>query len=212
MVQGEIRHLSSDCAQDLLLSSSGFYTFLETPLAEISLSFIFPYNCSCSKLSPLVLQASKTVGCPLECLEWCRLVPVLRITAIEKRNSALFSSFKTLFGVCICVCVCVVTSCPILCDLMDLSPPIGLLCWWRSPGKNTGMGCQAFFQGISLTQGLNLNLLSPALAVWFFTTRATWGWKPNSLLLSVYFITLWCLHRGPLAPGFRLLYSERLFW
>ena len=130
----------------------------------------------------------------------------------EKLSAIFFIQKLTLFGVCICVCVCVVTSCPILCDLMDLSPPIGLLCWWRSPGKNTGMGCQAFFQGISLTQGLNLNLLSSALAVWFFTTRATWGWKPNSLLLSVYFITLWCLHRGPLAPGFRLLYSERLFW
>ena len=30
---------------------------------------------------------------------------------------------------------------------------------WDSPGKNTGVGCQALFQGIFLTQGLNLRLL-----------------------------------------------------
>ena len=33
------------------------------------------------------------------------------------------------------------------------------LCPWDSPGKNTGMGCHALFQGIFLTQGLNLFLL-----------------------------------------------------
>ena len=30
---------------------------------------------------------------------------------------------------------------------------------WDSPGKNTGVGCQALFQGIFLTQGLNPHLL-----------------------------------------------------
>ena len=30
---------------------------------------------------------------------------------------------------------------------------------WDSPGKNTGVGCHAFFEGIFLTQGLNLHLL-----------------------------------------------------
>ena len=34
-----------------------------------------------------------------------------------------------------------------------------LLCPWDSPGKNTGVGCQAFLQGIFPTQGLNLSLL-----------------------------------------------------
>ena len=39
------------------------------------------------------------------------------------------------------------------------------------PGKNTGMGCHAFLQGIFPTQGSNsLFLLSPVLAVRFFTT------------------------------------------
>ena len=41
-------------------------------------------------------------------------------------------------------------SCPTLCDPMECSPP----------GKNTGVGCRALLQGISLpTQGLNLRPL-----------------------------------------------------
>ena len=58
-------------------------------------------------------------------------------------------------------------SCPTLCDPM-------LLCPWDSPGKNTGVGCHALLQGIFLTQGSNLSLMSPALAAGFFTTSATW--------------------------------------
>ena len=42
--------------------------------------------------------------------------------------------------------------------------PARLLCPWDSPGKNTGVGCQARLQGIFSTQGLNFHLLpSPAL-------------------------------------------------
>ena len=37
--------------------------------------------------------------------------------------------------------------------------PTWLLCPWESPGKNTGVGCHAFLQGIFLTQGSNLSLL-----------------------------------------------------
>ena len=36
--------------------------------------------------------------------------------------------------------------------------PTGLLCPWDSPGKNTGVGCQALLQGIFLTQGSNSGL------------------------------------------------------
>ena len=36
--------------------------------------------------------------------------------------------------------------------------PAGLLCPWDSPGKNTGVGCHALFQGIFSTQGLNPGL------------------------------------------------------
>ena len=37
--------------------------------------------------------------------------------------------------------------------------PTRLLCPWDSPGKNTGVDCDSFLQGISLTQGLNPCLL-----------------------------------------------------
>ena len=41
---------------------------------------------------------------------------------------------------------------------------------WDSPGKNTGVGCHAFFQGIFPTQGWNpCILMSPALLSGFFT-------------------------------------------
>ena len=44
-----------------------------------------------------------------------------------------------------------------------------------SPGKNTGVGCQALLQGIFPTQGANSHhFTSPALAGGFFTTSATW--------------------------------------
>ena len=36
--------------------------------------------------------------------------------------------------------------------------PARLLCPWDSLGKNTGVGCHAFLQGIFPTQGLNLCL------------------------------------------------------
>ena len=75
-------------------------------------------------------------------------------------------------------------SCPTLCDPMDCSPA-GSSCPWDSPGKNNGMGCHAFLQGVFLTQGSNPRLLdllqikpmslrSPALTGRFFTTSATW--------------------------------------
>ena len=37
--------------------------------------------------------------------------------------------------------------------------PTRLLCPWCSPGKNTGVGCHAFLQGIFPTQGWNPGLL-----------------------------------------------------
>ena len=61
--------------------------------------------------------------------------------------------------VCVCVCVCSVTqSCPTLCDHMDCSLP-GSSVHGDSPGKNTGVGCQALLQGIFPTQELNQDLL-----------------------------------------------------
>ena len=52
--------------------------------------------------------------------------------------------------------------------------PARLLYPWDSSGKNTGVGCHALLQGIFLTQGLNLHLLSTCLGGEFFTTSTTW--------------------------------------
>ena len=45
----------------------------------------------------------------------------------------------------------VAQSCPTLCDPMDCSPP-GSSVHGVSPGKNSGVGCLALFQGIFPTQ------------------------------------------------------------
>ena len=55
--------------------------------------------------------------------------------------------------------VLVTQSCPTLCGLMDCSLPARLFCPWNSPGKNTRVGSHSLFQGIFLTQWLNLGLL-----------------------------------------------------
>ena len=54
---------------------------------------------------------------------------------------------------------------------MNCSPP-GPSVHGDSPGKNTGVGCQALLQGIFPTQGSNPRLLSPL------------HWQANSLPLS----------------------------
>ena len=59
------------------------------------------------------------------------------------------------------VVLCLVTqSCPTLCNPIDCSLP-GSSVRGDSPGKNTGVGCYSFLQGIFPTQGWNLGL--PAL-------------------------------------------------
>ena len=61
-----------------------------------------------------------------------------------------------------CTCACYAKSlqqCLTLCNPMDCSPP-GYSIHGDSPGKNTGVGCHALLQGIFLTQGSNLCLLS----------------------------------------------------
>ena len=57
-----------------------------------------------------------------------------------------------------CILCLVTQSCPTLCDPMDCSPP-GSSATGASPGKNTGVGCDALLQGIFLTQGSNPGLL-----------------------------------------------------
>ena len=66
-----------------------------------------------------------------------------------------------------CIRVCSVAQlCPTLCDPMDCGPPGSS---GDSPGKNTGVGCHAFLQGIFPTQGSN-----SSLAGGFFTTSTSW--------------------------------------
>ena len=67
-----------------------------------------------------------------------------------------------MFSLCTCVCVCVCVwvcsqLCPTLCDYMDCSPP-GSSVSQGYPGKNTGVGYHFLFQGIFLTQAMNLSL------------------------------------------------------
>ena len=63
------------------------------------------------------------------------------------------------------------------CNLMDFT-----LCPWNSPGSNSGVGCHSLFQGIFLTQGLNLVSL---IAGRFFTICATREAQINELRVSV---------------------------
>ena len=57
-----------------------------------------------------------------------------------------------------------------LCDPMEYSLPDSSV--WDFPDKNTGVGYHSIFQGIFLTQGLNLHLLH---------------WQAYSLQLSHYY-------------------------
>ena len=70
--------------------------------------------------------------------------------------------------------VCVFTqSCPTLCDPLDYSPP-GYPFHGIFSGKNSGVSCYFLLQGIFLTQGLNLCLISfvSCIAGGFFTRWA----------------------------------------
>ena len=74
----------------------------------------------------------------------------------ERRKECSSNSDMLLVNVCM---LCLVTPlCPALCDPMDYSPP-GSSVHGDSPGKNTGVGCHFFLQGIFPTRGLNLCLL-----------------------------------------------------
>ena len=59
--------------------------------------------------------------------------------------------------VCVVLCVSVTKSCPTL--AIPWTVTTRLLCPWDSPGKNTGVGCHFFLQGIFPTLELNPGLL-----------------------------------------------------
>ena len=72
---------------------------------------------------------------------------------------------------------CAVLSCTVMSD--SLQPhglwPARLLCPWDSPGKNTGVGCHVFFQGIFPTQGLNPDLLHCRQILYHLSHQRTQG-------------------------------------
>ena len=68
----------------------------------------------------------------------------------------IFNHLFRRFGCCSVLCL-VAQSCLTLCDPMDCSLP-GSSVHGDSPGKNTGVGCQALLQGIFPTQGSNPGL------------------------------------------------------
>ena len=74
--------------------------------------------------------------------------------------------------ICICMHVCEAAS--VVYDLLQ-SYGLQLLCPWDSLGKNTGVSCHAFLQGIFLTQGLNHVSWISCISRGIFTTKAIWG-------------------------------------
>ena len=71
-------------------------------------------------------------------------------------------------------CVCLVAqSCLTLCNPMDCSLPSSSV-HGDSPGKNTGVGCQALLQGIVPTQGLNPGLLHCRWILYRLSHQGSW--------------------------------------
>ena len=82
--------------------------------------------------------------------------------AIIAKHITIYSTSGTVLISCICLFTCamlclVAQACPTLCDPRNCSPP-GSSVHGESPGKNTGVGCHAFLQGIFPTQGSNPGL------------------------------------------------------
>ena len=67
---------------------------------------------------------------------------------------------------CACVNTTSLQSCLTLCDPMDYSLSYHVLRPWDSPGKNTGVSCHAFLQGIFPTQESNPGLLHSCSSKW----------------------------------------------
>ena len=60
--------------------------------------------------------------------------------------------------------------------------PARLLCPWDFPGKNAGVGCHFFLQGIFLTQGMNLGLLHHRQILYHLShqeSQLRLNWKPK---------------------------------
>ena len=101
-----------------------------------------------------------------------------------------------------------------------------LLCPWDSPGKNTGEGCHALFQGIFLTQGSNPGLPhcrqilyhpshqgSPRIVKWeaFPFSRVT-SWPRNwtrVYYIAGRFFTSWATQEAP--KGYYCIFYKYIY-
>ena len=85
---------------------------------------------------------------------WFYFILFLYIKFLHKYQSWLCCDFYIyIFGHCAVMCL-VTQLCPALCDPTDCSPPDSSVLG-DSPGKNTGVGFYALFQGILPTQESN---------------------------------------------------------
>ena len=65
---------------------------------------------------------------------------------------------------------------------------MGLLCPWASPGKNTGVGCHALFQGL-FDPGTELaSLMSHTLVGVFFTTIVSWEAQKTNTASNIFLL------------------------
>ena len=69
-------------------------------------------------------------------------------------------------------------------DPVDCSPPGS--CLWNSPGKNPGVGCHFFLQGIFLTQGWNLGLPHSSQSLYHLGHQGS----PQNFIVSLKFSLL----------------------
>ena len=114
---------------------------------------------------------------------FCKNYPIC-INPTPERSDETAHDFSTHRKDFFFLFMCLVTqSCPTLCNPMDCSPP-SFSVHGDSPGKNTGVGCHAFLQGIFPTQRLNPGL-------------PHWRW-----------ILYWLSHQGNIS-FYRMLYKIR---
>ena len=101
-------------------------------------------------------------------------IDLRRKTFFGKIISKSFACRKEYKLLCADACVLSCFSHVWLCDPMDCSQ-LGSYIHGNSAGKNTGVGCPCPHPGDLPDPEIKpVSLMSPALAIWFFTTRATW--------------------------------------
>ena len=81
-----------------------------------------------------------------------------------------------------------------------------LLCLWDFPGKNTGVGCHFFLQGIFLIQGLNPHLLHWQVVLFFFFNFKFiyFNWR----LITLKYCIGFAIHQHESATGVHVPHPE----